>query len=241
MDELWWDPLQNPLVAMNPVRVGYIVDTLARFNRLTTTDSHRPLTGLRALDIGCGGGLLSESLARLGSEVTAIDPSTALVERAKEHAQQDPLTQTIDYRGGISVEDLAAEGSQVDKFDVICILEVVEHVQNVESLLHAAASLLHPDGVVFLSTVNRTWKSHVLCIVGAEYVMGYLPVGTHDWNSFKSPDEIQTLMKKAPLQEANVSGMILAAPPLDGKWRWQLNAKDTDVNWIGAYTRINDQ
>lgn len=226
MNETWWDPRKNPLVSMNPIRVQYILDTLKRFKSLNDP----PLLELKALDVGCGGGLLSESLARLGASVTAIDPSTPLVERAQQHALHDPRTESIDYRAGVAIEDLSDE-----QYDIICILEVIEHATDVDSILYAASSLLKPDGVLFISTMNRTWKSHALAILGAEYVMGYLPIGTHDWNRFQSPQEVEEHMKRANLKAVDVSGMIMTAPRLDGTWGWRLDPKDTDVNWIGAY------
>jgi 2-polyprenyl-6-hydroxyphenyl methylase / 3-demethylubiquinone-9 3-methyltransferase len=226
MDDTWWDPRKNPLVSMNPIRVHYILDTLKRFKSLNDP----PLLKLKALDVGCGGGLLSESLARLGASVTAIDPSTPLVERAQQHAIHDPRTKSIDYRGGVALEDLSDE-----QYDIICILEVIEHATDADSIFQAAASLLKPDGVLYISTMNRTWKSYALAIIGAEYVMGYLPIGTHDWNRFLSPQEVEERIKRANLKAVDVSGMIMTAPRLDGTWGWRLDPKDTDVNWIGAY------
>jgi 2-polyprenyl-6-hydroxyphenyl methylase/3-demethylubiquinone-9 3-methyltransferase len=176
-----------------------------------------------------------------------------LIEIAKQHARQlDAMTrQNIEYRGGISVEDYCAmnESSSASSqphlqnslsFDVVCLLEVLEHVYHVDSILQAAASLLKPNGVLFVSTLNRTWKSHALAIVGAEYVMGYLPVGTHDWNKFKSPREIEQHVRRAGLTPLEISGMVLTQPPppLGTRWSWKLHPNDIDVNWIGAYQRI---
>lgn len=236
MNETWWDPVKNPLIGMNPVRVQYIVESLACFDSLKpSSNKDPPLTGLSALDVGCGGGLLSESLARLGATVTAIDPSIPLVESAKQHAMKDPQTESIDYRGGVTIEDLAE--TSTEKFDVICILDVIEHATDVDSMLRAASSLLKSDGVLFCSTINKTLKSHLVTILGAEYIMRYLPIGTHDWNQFQSPLDVKERMKRAGLEEVGVNGMIMIAPRLDGTWSWRLDSKDTDINWIGSYRK----
>lgn len=234
--EIWWDPQQNPLIGMNSIRVGYIVDEIKQSS--TAGEQTSALSGLKALDVGCGGGLLSESLARLGADVVAVDPSETLVEHAKRHAELDPRTRSIDYRGGYTIEQLAEETSE-PCFDVICILEVVEHVTDVESILRAAKSLLKPDtGRLFVSTINRTLKSGAIAIVGAEYIMGYLPPGTHDWNQFFSPEEVAEIMNRVGLQQIDVQGMVVTKPPFQGRWDWKLDRQDTDVNWIGAYKSV---
>jgi 2-polyprenyl-6-hydroxyphenyl methylase / 3-demethylubiquinone-9 3-methyltransferase len=257
LSKTWWDQKHNPLVAMNPIRVKYIVNHVlaqkknqrllpsSKSGTAADRDYHQahvlpPLTGLRALDIGCGGGLLAESLARLGATVTAIDPSTELVETAKLHAKLHPLTRAIDYRGGWTVEQLASEPDHLlgASFDIICLSEVIEHVTDVDAILASVASLLTPlDGVLFMSTLNRTVKSQIMAIIGAEYVMRYVPAGTHDWSQFRSPGEVQELMKRAGLTQVDVCGMVVAAPPLllRQQWQWRLTPDDTDVNWIGAY------
>lgn len=185
--------------------------------------------------MGCGGGLLSESMARLGADVTAVDPSHTLVEHAKQHAKMDPKTRLIDYRGGYTIEKLAQETSE-PCYDIICILEVVEHVHDVESILNSVKALLKPNtGRLFVSTINRTVKSQLVAIIGAEYIMGYLPPGTHDWNQFRSPQEVGELMGRAGLQQVDVQGMVITKPPFWGQWHWKLDQADTDVNWIGTY------
>mmetsp|Transcript_29705 Transcript_29705/g.63625 ORF Transcript_29705/g.63625 Transcript_29705/m.63625 type:complete len:318 (+) Transcript_29705:91-1044(+) len=236
----WWDPKQNPLIGMNSIRVEYILDEM----RKTNTDDRSAisphqitpaLSGLKALDVGCGGGLLSESMARLGADVTAVDPSHSLVEHAKRHADMDPRTRSIDYRGGCTIEQLARETSDAC-YDIICILEVVEHVTDVESILTSAKSLLKPkSGRLFVSTMNRTVKSQIIAIIGAEYIMRYLPPGTHDWNQFRSPEEVEVLMDSAGLQQIDVKGMVVSKLPFMGQWHWKLDHADTDVNWIGTY------
>jgi 2-polyprenyl-6-hydroxyphenyl methylase/3-demethylubiquinone-9 3-methyltransferase len=170
----------------------------------------------------------------LGASVTAIDPSRELVQMAIDHSQLDPKTASIDYRAGTSIEELGDEST----FDVICILEVLEHVTDVDSILQSASSLLDPNGTLFVSTMNRTLKSQLIAIVGAEYIMGYLPIGTHNWNQFMSPQEVDHKMKQVGLQEVDSKGMVLSAPPLDGTWRWKLSDTDKDVNWIGAYKHV---
>jgi 2-polyprenyl-6-hydroxyphenyl methylase / 3-demethylubiquinone-9 3-methyltransferase len=219
---------------------SFSLGTAADRNNHQETQVLPPLTGLRALDVGCGGGLLAESLARLGATVTAIDPSTALVETAKVHSKLHPLTRAIDYRGGWTVEQLASEPEHLlgANFDIICLSEVIEHVTNVDAILASVATLLNPsDGVLFVSTLNRTIKSQIMAIFGAEYVMRYVPAGTHDWNQFRSPGEVQALMERAGLTQVDVCGMVVDAPPLllRQQWQWRLTPDDTDVNWIGAY------
>lgn len=233
MNENWWDPSFHPLIAMNPVRVGYILD---KVKEQQSSSTGPPLDQLKALDVGCGGGLLSESLARLGAQVTAIDPSEDLVAVAQAHAREtgDPRLEKIDYQGGTSVEELAASTSE--KYDIVTLLEVLEHVTNVPSLVEAAASLVKEDtGLLFVSTMNRTWKSHLLTIVGAEYVMGYVPQGTHDWNQYLAPHEVTQIMDGFGMEPVDISGMVLTKPPICGNWDWRIDPNDTDVNWIGAY------
>ena len=273
----WWDAERNPLIGMNPTRVSYIVETL----RTTTAGGgggggsvicddgnnsssssppaappHRPLHGLRALDVGCGGGLLSESLARLGASVCAVDPSYQVAKAAREHSQHHPLTKTIDYRGGTSVEELAREltaiGDDDDSvhvatdntntsahlFDLVCVLEVVEHATDPQSLLDSACRLLRPGGLLFVSTLNRTAKSYILAIAGAEHIMRMVPVGTHRWEKFLSPAEVNgmiTSSKEAKMEVMDVCGMVLKPPFID--MNWTLDRNDTDVNWIGAYRK----
>jgi 2-polyprenyl-6-hydroxyphenyl methylase/3-demethylubiquinone-9 3-methyltransferase len=250
LSKSWWDPRKNPLIGMNAIRVEYIVNQTRAATSLNehddnhhnkTTPQHSPpLKGIKALDVGCGGGLLSESLARLGARVTAVDPSLDLVAQAKQHAQLDPKTQSIDYRGGCTVEELAQEiersQSSEDLYDVICLLEVVEHVTDLHSILSSASSLLKPDsGRLFVSTINRTVKSKIIAIFGAEYIMRYLPPGTHDWNQFRSPAELQVSMNQIGLEQIDVQGMVITRPPFFGQWHWKLDPVDVDINWIGTY------
>jgi 2-polyprenyl-6-hydroxyphenyl methylase/3-demethylubiquinone-9 3-methyltransferase len=263
MDQEWWDPQKNPLIYMNAIRVQYIRTMVATeltsrttsstANVTSSKNSGLPFAGLKALDIGCGGGLLSESLARLGASTTGIDPSEKLIRAAQQHAAvqfgSDDSNNRPTYLN-MTAEELAASNTDVNTntdnntalFDVVCLLEVVEHASDVPSLLAAASSLVRPGGLLFISTINKTWKSHALAIVGAEYIMGYLPVGTHNWNQFLSPQQVQDVFTKQgnlfePVPNA-VTGMVLASPPWPGRcWNWKLDPNDTDVNWIGTYRR----
>ena len=253
LSKTWWDPTQNPLIGMNGIRMQYIQQQVwQKLHPTKEQPSHPPLTGFKVLDVGCGGGLLSESLARLGAQVTAIDPSMELVDAARFHSQLDPRTRQIDFRGGTSVEELAAVTSShqddaqqqqqqgQEQYDIICLLEVLEHVTDPNSMLTSIHSLLKPNGLFFLSTLNRTVKSKVVAIWGAEYIMRYLPVGTHDWTQFRSPEDVQKLMESNGFQEAHVTGMVLNSPPVWGNWDWRLDESDVDINWIGTYQKRNE-
>jgi ubiquinone biosynthesis O-methyltransferase len=243
----WWNPRKNPLIAMNAIRVQYIrqqvvAASLRQEGKTPRPGSVPPLQALRAVDIGCGGGLLSESLVRLGCEqVTGIDPSVDLLAAAQTHADRtllDPEVRgRLDYRTttGEVLADKVTSG-QEEAYDMVCLLEVIEHVRHPESLLAAASNLLRPGGLLFVSTMNRTIKSHCLTIVGAEYIMGYLPRGTHDWNLYRSPGEVRQLVDASGLREVDTSGMVLKRPPLLS-FDWTLDPTDTDVNWIGTYVK----
>lgn len=255
MAQTWWEPENNPLISMNPVRMSFILQRLQQTHSIsldhkkksigeTTRPTFQPLKGLKALDVGCGGGLLSESLARLGANVTAVDPSVHVANAAREHSNMDEVTRDIDYRGGTSVEDLAEEyvdkQEEGDLFDIVCILEVIEHATDPLSLVRNAASLLkkpsngRPGGVLFISTVNRTAKSFAVAIVGGEYVLGKLPIGTHSWEKFLSPKEVCSMVDKCGLKEHSINGMVLRPPFYD--MSWYLDESDVDINWIGAYS-----
>jgi 2-polyprenyl-6-hydroxyphenyl methylase/3-demethylubiquinone-9 3-methyltransferase len=224
MDASWWDPKQNPLIGMNVVRVSYIQSMLQQ--------QQLDMKNQSVLDIGCGGGLLSETFARLGAaQVTGIDPSERLIAAARAHAQLDGKTRGIQYHC-----QTAEEVEQ--QYQIVCLLEVLEHVPNVDSLLQTASRLLEPNGLLFVSTLNRTVKSHLLTILGAEYLMRYLPVGTHDWNKYLTPAEVAESCQKAGLEQVDVTGMVLTKPPLFGDWDWRLDPNDTNVNWIGTYKKI---
>jgi 2-polyprenyl-6-hydroxyphenyl methylase / 3-demethylubiquinone-9 3-methyltransferase len=220
--EQWWDP-HGPMAALhkfNPVRLAYIRDrTAGHFDRDPTRLAS--LAGLRILDIGCGGGILSEPLARLGAAVVGADPSESNIAVARRHAAGSGLT--IDYRD-TSAEALAQAG---EIFDVVLAMEVVEHVTDVGSFVELAAAMVKPGGILFAATLNRTAKSFALAIVGAEYILRWLPRGTHQWDKFVTPDELEIAIEQRGLRVTSETGVIynLFAD------RWQLSA-DMDVNYM---------
>jgi 2-polyprenyl-6-hydroxyphenyl methylase / 3-demethylubiquinone-9 3-methyltransferase len=218
----WWDP-RGPMAALhkfNPVRLAYIRDRAAgHFGRdPARLDS---LAGLRVLDIGCGGGILSEPLARLGASVTGADPSDSNITVAQRHAAQSGLT--IDYRN-TSAEALSDAG---ESFDIVLAMEVVEHVADVGLFVDVASAMVEPGGLLFVATLNRTVKSFALAIVGAEYILRWLPRGTHQWDKFVTPNELEIAIEQSGLTIADETGVIynLLAD------RWQLSA-DMDVNYM---------
>ena len=218
----WWNPRGKMAVLhkFNPVRLGYIRDQAVRhFGR----DGHslQPLKGMRVLDIGCGGGLLSEPLAKMGAEVVGADPSDTNIETAKIHSVQSGVP--VDFRC-TTAEDLAAAG---ERFDIVLAMEVVEHVADVPLFLRSCADMVKPGGMLFAATLNRTMKSYALAIVGAEYVLGWLPRGTHDWKRFVTPDELRQGLEAGGLAPIDGQGVIYH-PLFD---RWQLS-RDMDVNYM---------
>ncbi len=223
MAEAWWDPdgKFRPLHRFNPVRLEYIRDRLCgHFGRDPKSD--HPLAGLRLLDIGCGGGLLSEPLARLGAVMTGLDAAEKNIRIAALHAAESKLE--IDYRHA-TAEDLAAAG---ENFDAVLNMEVVEHVADVDSFLGASAALVRPGGVMVVATLNRTPKSFLLAIVGAEYVLRWLPRGTHEWRRFVRPAELSKALRQAGMEIAEMTGV--AFNPLTDRWR--LAPRDLDVNYM---------
>lgn len=226
----WWDEAGafKPLHRINPARLTYIRDQLARaFGR--DAKAAKCLEGLRILDIGCGGGLVCEPLARLGAEMTGIDPAPEAVEAAKAHAEAQGLT--IDYCA-LTAEAVAATGAS---YDAVLLLEVVEHVPDVPAFLRVVATLTKPGGVVILSTLNRTLKSYALAIVGAEFILRWVPIGTHQWDRFVRPDELRAAIEGAGLSLTDTSGLIY--DPFADEWR--LGA-DTDVNYFATAARSRD-
>jgi len=224
----WWDPTGKfkPLHMMNPVRLGYITDKISeRYGRELNGD--RPFEGLRLLDIGCGGGLLSEPMARLGAEVVGADAAERNIPVAQIHAAQSGLE--IDYRF-TTAEALAEAGEQ---FDVVLNMEVVEHVASPIDYLTACRDLLKPGGLMLCSTINRNPKSYAMAIFGAERVMRWLPVGTHDWSKFVTPAELEELLTRAGLEVTDTSGFVFN--PLT--WAWSISDKDLSVNYVTASIR----
>jgi len=223
----WWDangPFK-PLHRINPVRLTYIRDQLCRkFGRDKAAAAS--LHGLSVLDIGCGGGLVSEPLARLGAEVTGIDPAPESIEAAKAHAEGARLD--ITYRAA-TAEALAASGA---RFDAVLLLEVIEHVPDVPLFLKSVAPLVKPGGIMVLSTLNRTLKAYALAIIGAELILRWLPLGTHNWNRFVTPDELRGALRGAGLALSDTTGMVYN--PLADEWRL---ARDTDVNYFATAVR----
>ena len=220
----WWNPKGQfkPLHKFNPVRLAYIRDRLCRhFDRNPHAD--KPLTGLRILDIGCGGGLLSEPMARLGADIVGADAAEANIKTALVHAEDQGLE--IDYRA-ITAEQLNQAG---EKFDAILNMEVIEHVAAPEVFMAECAAMLKPQGLMFLATLNRTMKSFALAIVGAEYVLRWLPRGTHDWQKFITPHELEVMAAKAGLDTLSSTGVSFN-PMLD-KWR---QTGDMSVNYMAV-------
>lgn len=218
----WWDP-RGPMAVLhkfNPVRLAYIRDKAAD-NFTRDPKKLDCLKGLRILDIGCGGGVLSEPLARLGAEVTGADPSADNITVARHHAEQAGVA--VDYRA-TTAEDLAAAGK---KFDIVLAMEVVEHVTDVKLFVRVCAGMVKPGGLLIAATLNRTMKSFALAIVGAEYVLRWLPRGTHRWDKFVTPRELETALEQCGLRIAGERGVIYN-PLAD---RWQLSS-DMDVNYM---------
>lgn len=222
MAEAWWDPdgKFKPLHKINPVRIAYIRDhAILHFDRVGGT--LRPLEGLRVLDIGCGGGLLSEPMARLGATVTGIDIVARNVSVAQLHAGQAELE--IDYRVA-TAEALAAAGEQ---FDVVLSMEVIEHVENVPLYVKSCAELVAPGGLLFTSTINRTLRGYALAVFAAENILRWLPRGTHDWQKFLTPEEVSALLTRNGLKVTDKTGVVYH--PLGDEWRPSL---DLGVNYM---------
>lgn len=224
----WWDPSGKfkPLHLMNPCRLDYITRQIAAEFDRDLTPPH-PFAGLRLLDIGCGGGLLSEPMARLGATVVGADAAPRNIPVARLHAEQSGLT--IDYRH-TTAEDLVAAG---EVFDVVLNMEVVEHVSDPAAYMRACHDLLKPGGLMVASTLNRNPKSFVMAIIGAEYVMRWLPRGTHDWRKFFTPDELYGLIRGAGMEPLDRKGMVFN--PLS--WSWSLSDRDLSVNYVTASRR----
>lgn len=223
----WWDERGKfaPLHRMNPIRIGYLRDRAqAHFGTLVggLGESATPLKNLTLADIGCGGGLICEPMARLGASVTGLDASPENIAIAQAHAKASALT--IDYQAS-TAEALADSGAQ---FDIVLALEIVEHVADTGLFYDALTALVKPGGLLIMSTLNRTPKSYAMAIIGAEYVLRWLPRGTHDWNKFVRPSEMASALGKRGLAVTDTTGVIFH--PLSGKF--SLNPSDLDVNYM---------
>ncbi len=230
----WWST-NGPMHAlhkMNPVRVDWLFEHMVRHfpaadGAKRNADEARALNGLKILDIGCGGGILSESLTRLGASVTGLEPAANNLAVARTHANAEGLA--IDYRPD-TAEALAAAGHS---FDVVCAMEVVEHVVDPAAFIATACSMVRPGGLFFAATLNRTLKSFGLAIIGAEYILRWVPQGTHQWEKFIKPGELQNYISAAGLKTIDSSGVVYN--PLTGRWR---TSSDMDVNYmLAAYRR----
>ena len=220
--EEWWDVSGKfkPLHMFNPVRIEYILEkTVSHFNK---KEKRLPLKGLKFLDIGCGGGLMSEPMCRLGAEVTGIDASWKNIKIAESHSKKNNLK--INY-----IKASPEELKENEKFDVILNLEIVEHVEDVDLYFKSCAKLLKKNGLMFTATLNRTFVSFIKAIIGAEYILRWLPIGTHDWNKFLKPEEIEEKISKLNFTIQETKGLEFS--PLSQKWK---RSKNLSVNYIIA-------
>jgi len=223
--EEWWNPNGKfkPLHNFNPIRIRYIKENIIKDFKIK--NANKPLKGIKILDIGCGGGLLSEPMCRLGANVTGIDASKKNIEVAKFHAKKNKLK--IDYKIA-SPEILNAKV----KFDVILNMEIVEHVENLNFFVKESSKLLKKNGIMFIATLNKTLKSYVFAIIGAEYILKWLPIGTHDWDKFVKPNELINISKKNNLSLNKLDGMKFNI--IDNSWKI---TDDTSVNYIVKFIK----
>ena len=225
MADEWWDPHGKfkPLHKFNPIRIKYIKEIIIR--QFKIKNKNKPLSGINILDIGCGGGLLSEPMCRLGANVTGIDASTKNIKISKLHAKKDNLK--INYICS-SPEKLKIS----KKFDVILNMEIVEHVEDISFFLKSCSKLLNKNGLMFVATINKTLKSYVFAIVGAEYVLRWLPIGTHDWEKFVKPEELKEILSKNNLFLKKLDGMHFNII----KDEWSIT-NDLSVNYIAKFLK----
>ena len=221
----WWDPdgKFKPLHRFNPIRIKYIKKNI--INNFNLKNKIKPLEKIQILDIGCGGGLLSEPMHRMGASVTGIDASATNIKIAKLHAKKNKLN--IKYLCS-SPENLKIN----KKFDVILNMEIVEHVEDVEFFLKSCSKLLKKNGLMFVATINKTLKSYIFAIIGAEYILKWLPIGTHDWEKFLKPNHLQKILKKNDLNLSSLDGMTFNI--VDNDWNV---SKDTSVNYIAKFIK----
>jgi 2-polyprenyl-6-hydroxyphenyl methylase/3-demethylubiquinone-9 3-methyltransferase len=229
LGEDWWAEKgsMRPLHRLNPVRIAYIRDHICDHFGGRDVKTPRALSGLSLLDIGCGGGILAEPLARLGADVTGIDPAPGNIQIAQAHA--DETGTQVTYRA-VTAEDLVAEGA---RFDVVTAMEVVEHVTDMRAFVKTCASLMKPDGLLFMATLNRTLKSFALAMVGAEYVLRWVPKGTHQWEKFVTPQELEEAMAAGGVDVFDVAGVVYN--PLRDTWS---QSRDVDVNYMCVGRRV---
>ena len=223
--EEWWDPYGKfkPLHKFNPIRISYIKESI--INSFKLKENVKPLKKVKILDIGCGGGLLSEPMSRLGADVMGIDASDKNIEIAKFHAKKDNL----------NIKYLCASPEQLNtstKFDVILNMEIVEHVKDVDFFLQSCSKLLRKNGIMFVATINKTLKSYFFAIIGAEYILRWLPIGTHEWEKFVKPDELVKILKKYDLRLDSLDGMKFNL--LKDEWKV---SKDKSINYIGRFIK----
>jgi len=223
--EEWWDPEGKfkPLHKFNPIRISYIKENIINSFKLTNKD--KPLNNLKILDIGCGGGLLSEPMCRLGAQVFGIDASERNVNVAKLHAKKNNLD--INYKCA-SPENFKTE----TKFDVILNMEIVEHVEDLDFFLESCSKLLKKNGIMFVATINKTLKSYLFAIIGAEYILKWLPIGTHDWNKFLKPDELINICKNNSLNLNNLIGVKFDI--LKNEWTI---SEDSSINYLAQFSK----
>ena len=225
MAEEWWNPNGKfkPLHKFNPIRIKYIKENI--LNDFKITQSHTPLKGLNILDIGCGGGLLSEPMARLGANVIGIDASSKNIQIAKHHLKKSKLN--IKYYNA-SPENFKYKS----KFDVVLNMEIVEHVQDVNIFINQTAKFLNKSGIMFIATLNQTLKSYLFAIIGAEYFLRWLPIGTHEWDKFIKPENLVEICKKNSLNLKKIDGVKFN--PILNDWKI---SKDTSVNYISKFKK----
>ena len=223
--EEWWNPEGKfkPLHKFNPIRISYIKDNI--ISSLKLANKNKPLEKVKILDIGCGGGLLSEPMYRLGADVVGIDASDKNIKVAKLHAKKNNLN--IKYLCE-SPETLKINS----KFDVILNMEIIEHVQDVEFFLKSCSNLLKKDGIMFVATLNKTIKSYLFAIVGAEYILRWLPIGTHEWEKFVKPDDLIDILKKHGLKLASLDGVKFNV--IENQWKI---SSDKSVNYITKFIK----
>ena len=225
MADEWWDPEGKfkPLHKFNPTRIKYIKENI--INNFKLKNKTKPLSGIKILDIGCGGGLLSEPMSRLGANVTAIDASKKNIEIAKYHLKKSKLP--IKYFKASPENFLHKK-----KFDIILNMEIVEHVENIDLFIRESAKFLKKSGIMFIATLNQTLKSYLFAIIGAEYILRWLPIGTHDWNKFVKPETLEKICKKNFLNLKKIDG-IKFNPIFD---QWSIS-NDKSVNYISKFHR----